>query len=535
MKLQLHLANPVSAATPMSSASHADLGEVFRGAMQQLLASSSTSMSARQTQALAVSASTAQPSEHPLPAATPVKGTGTNPVDTEPFDLEGMTLKIPLAGSLLPEASAVQGSRVESANAKPQGTHSSTTGRSVAASPAEGQSATKRSVDQDQASAAAVPVAAVQLPVFQAPVSRAENVPAQGMIPFLSPPPSLSPNPTSSLTGKSTTRQGTAQPEQAAIARPGGSVSNGLPPPGASSVHGTTATVHGEPVLPGVASLQGVKAAGIDGPANALPSHAQDALAHSQISTQALSAPTENLGEDALRASRTATDVSTAGGVAVPAPAPLHETSAIESKSPAKEKVETKDGAVASILPSAEHPAGVSSPVHGASSGSAPATLPAEARGTDAPARTPLREISAAQVLQKMDMSASADAVPLRADARHLNVGVQSAAYGWVEVRATAGPSGHVDASLHVQSSISAETLAAHSKDIASYAREQSIQMGQVSVGVGTGDGGRQNPRSANSGTAQEGTPAALIHGDAEIDQGTYRVLDTLSLISLRA
>lgn len=104
---------------------------------------------------------------------------------------------------------------------------------------------------------------------------------------------------------------------------------------------------------------------------------------------------------------------------------------------------------------------------------------------------------NAAQVLQRMDTAAPPGAVQLRVDARHLDIGVSSGVLGWVEVRATASSSGRVDAALHVQTNSSAHMLTAQSKEIATYAREHSVELGQLSVGVGTGDSARGNSRAS--------------------------------------
>jgi hypothetical protein len=144
-------------------------------------------------------------------------------------------------------------------------------------------------------------------------------------------------------------------------------------------------------------------------------------------------------------------------------------------------------------------------------------------------------EASAAQVLQRMDTASPAAAVQLRVDARHLDVGVASGSLGWVEVRASVNPSGKVDAALHLETNASAHVVAAQSKEIADYARDHSVQLGQISVGVGTGDGSR-----GSSGSMQE---PARNHHTAPLRRAvsdpasseTHGSAEKLSLISIRA
>jgi hypothetical protein len=145
-------------------------------------------------------------------------------------------------------------------------------------------------------------------------------------------------------------------------------------------------------------------------------------------------------------------------------------------------------------------------------------------------------EASVAQVLQRMDVATSSGAVQLRADARRLEVGVSSGSLGWVEVRATTGPSGRVDATLQAQNDASAHVLAGQSSEISSYAREHSVQLGQVSVGVGMGDRGQDESRSTHNG-AQNGnaTPAKEVVRPAANTEQAYYVADAVSLISVRA
>jgi hypothetical protein len=139
------------------------------------------------------------------------------------------------------------------------------------------------------------------------------------------------------------------------------------------------------------------------------------------------------------------------------------------------------------------------------------------------------------EVLQKMDMAAPSDAVQLRADTRHLDVGFSSVSLGWVEVRATASQSGRVDAALHLETNASAHLVADQSKEIADYAREHLVELGQLSVGVGTGDGSRGNrgsmnePGRENNGTSTRRAVTNPVTGE------TASSAEKLSLINIRA
>ena len=145
-------------------------------------------------------------------------------------------------------------------------------------------------------------------------------------------------------------------------------------------------------------------------------------------------------------------------------------------------------------------------------------------------------QATAAQVLQRMDMAAPSGAVQLRADARRLDVGVSSGALGWVEVRATTAASGRVDAMLHVQNDSSAYALASQSREITNYAREHSVPLGELSVGVGTGDSAREESRNAhNDGRNGNSKPAREMMRPPAQDEHTYSPADAVSFISIRA
>jgi hypothetical protein len=138
---------------------------------------------------------------------------------------------------------------------------------------------------------------------------------------------------------------------------------------------------------------------------------------------------------------------------------------------------------------------------------------------------------TASNVLQKMDAAGPAQTISLRADSRHLDVGVQSSALGWIEVRATSGASGSVDATIHVQNDAAARDIASHAGNIVAFAREHSVGVGQLSVGVGGGEGGgKEHGHSQQAAVEQErdepGSAALASPMDGPSGQ---------SLISIRA
>jgi len=144
-------------------------------------------------------------------------------------------------------------------------------------------------------------------------------------------------------------------------------------------------------------------------------------------------------------------------------------------------------------------------------------------------------QVSGAQVLQRMDMVAPSGAIQMRAETRRLEVGVSSGELGWVEVRATSAASGRVDATLQVQNDSSAHVLASQSREIADYARQHSVFLGELSVGVGTGDGARRDSNSphseeCNGNATQVREPRPLVNNEL-----TYRPTETVSFISVRA
>jgi soluble cytochrome b562 len=144
-------------------------------------------------------------------------------------------------------------------------------------------------------------------------------------------------------------------------------------------------------------------------------------------------------------------------------------------------------------------------------------------------------EATAAQVLQRMDAASPSSAVQLRADARHLDVGITSGSLGWVEVRASVNSSGKVDAALHLETNASAHVVAAQSKEIGDYVRQHSAQLDQISVGVGTGDGSRGNSGSMHEQARNNHTATVRTMVQDPISSETREPTDKMSLISIRA
>lgn len=144
-------------------------------------------------------------------------------------------------------------------------------------------------------------------------------------------------------------------------------------------------------------------------------------------------------------------------------------------------------------------------------------------------------ETGATHVLQRMDSAVPSGVVQLRADTRHLNVGVASSSLGWVEVRATAGPSGTVDATLHAETTASAHVLAAQSKEMTEYARDHSVQLGQLSVGVETGDAARDGTHSAPESANNEKLAPMNKDRNRLANREPGLPHEEISLISVRA
>ncbi len=213
-----------------------------------------------------------------------------------------------------------------------------------------------------------------------------------------------------------------------------------------------------------------------------------------------------------------------------------HETAAMQADAHISQETGKTSSTVTKPVVGAQpsiHPALDQSPVQRPPLGNTPDPSPAM-HWPEALTETHRAQANVAQVLQRMDNAAPPDAVQLRTDARHLDVGVSSGVLGWVEVRATASSSGRVDAALHVQTNSSAHMLTAQSKEIATFAREHSVELGQLSVGVGTGDSARGHPRSMQDAPRGEDTVPVKKTLKTAVSEPQQRA-EKLSFISIRA
>lgn len=150
------------------------------------------------------------------------------------------------------------------------------------------------------------------------------------------------------------------------------------------------------------------------------------------------------------------------------------------------------------------------------------------------PAMAGHSQVSATQLLDRMDTASGDATVQMRGDARHLEVGVASGSMGWVEVHATAGPAGKVDAALHLEGHVQAQSLSGQAGAIVEYARQHEVQLGQISVGLGTGDGSRgQSGQSGGSHQNARSSSGTLTRESAPAEEQS--VAANISLISVRA
>ncbi len=215
-----------------------------------------------------------------------------------------------------------------------------------------------------------------------------------------------------------------------------------------------------------------------------------------------------------------------------------HETTALQADAHASQEVGKTSSALSKPVVAAEpaiHPALDLSPAQHSPSANTPDPSPAMHR-PEALTETHRPQENTDQVLQRMDTAVPSGAVQLRADARHLDVGVSSSVLGWVEIRATASSSGRVDAAFHVQTNSSAHMLTAQSKEIASYAREHSVELGQLSVGVGTGDSAREQSRSSmDDGLGKDDTTPVRRAMKSLVSNEPQQSTEKVSFISVRA
>ena len=119
----------------------------------------------------------------------------------------------------------------------------------------------------------------------------------------------------------------------------------------------------------------------------------------------------------------------------------------------------------------------------------------------DAPQRTidvHRSQASGAQVLERMDLGSSSGAVPLRADARRLDVGISSGTLGWVEVKATTRHPAELTqrCTYKVTPRLRCSPV---TREISLTMRANIPFLGQVSVGVGTGDSAQRQSHSTDT------------------------------------
>ncbi len=208
------------------------------------------------------------------------------------------------------------------------------------------------------------------------------------------------------------------------------------------------------------------------------------------------------------------------------------ERAALSTASTAHTRVAGGFSAASSMLP--VQPAEVSAGLSPTAAGSSQLHPQAMTDTSDLP-HTPSPGFSAAHTFERLDAGVPWNATPLRADARSLEVGVQSGSLGWLEVRATTDAQGQISASLHAQSDASAQSLSGHIEHIVSYAQQHAATVEQVSVGVNTGDASQQRNHNAPGDNNSDGAAVAPVRmanptGDTEeVEPGST------SLISVRA
>jgi hypothetical protein len=93
-----------------------------------------------------------------------------------------------------------------------------------------------------------------------------------------------------------------------------------------------------------------------------------------------------------------------------------------------------------------------------------------------------------------------------------------------------------VDAALHVQTNSSAHMLTAQSKEIATYARQHSVELGQLSVSVGTGDSARDQSRSSmHEGVGKDDIAPVRRAMKSLASNEPQQLAEKVSFISVRA
>ena len=122
----------------------------------------------------------------------------------------------------------------------------------------------------------------------------------------------------------------------------------------------------------------------------------------------------------------------------------------------------------------------------------------------------------------------------LRSSSNVIEAGVESASYGWIEVKATSS-AGLVSASIHASDPAAAPAMQNHLQGLSSFLSEQAIPVRELTVGTGlaggNGDGRNDHPadkeeRTAGAETTRGPTPEAI---------STAPELASSSVISLHA
>ncbi len=118
----------------------------------------------------------------------------------------------------------------------------------------------------------------------------------------------------------------------------------------------------------------------------------------------------------------------------------------------------------------------------------------------------------------RLDSLSPDPSLHLRSRGNMIEAGVESASYGWIEVKATSS-AGLVSASIHANDAIAAPAIQNHLQGLSNFLSEQAIPMREVTIGAGltgqNGEGrnhhsGGNEERQAGPGTTRAPTPPAV-------------------------
>jgi hypothetical protein len=112
-----------------------------------------------------------------------------------------------------------------------------------------------------------------------------------------------------------------------------------------------------------------------------------------------------------------------------------------------------------------------------------------------------------------------------------IEVGVDSAAYGWLEVKATVS-SGSVSASIHAMDSAAAPAITAHLQGLSSYLSEHAIPVRDLTVSSGIagqaggngGGGGASGEREQEAGSKSTRAPTLTAGSSVSDDQDSSMI-----------